>query len=284
MSVFDNIKTHALPWFACFVLGACSKHTETPQMQISGRITANAPMTLPQGAQLQLRLTDVSSVQGTAEDIATAITEVDALPHDYALPFDGARIDSTHRYMMDARIVIDGQPRYGIDTPHPVLTEGHDRHCDITLMTLGTATSAAATAGTEPETTFRGELRAGSDVTLYSAGMHDGHIIRIKEDHANGRQLLQADYTLNGAYLVHYRDSTGMDIAFDERGKPTNVLRNGHNIAIKDAMTSINAARNRVALLRSHALATMETRQHRDETEDPAKLAAMQSRLDKPQR
>lgn len=284
LSAFDNSTLRKLLLAAALMplvlLSACAK--KAPQAEITGQLQTDAAITLPSGAQLQLRLTDVTGTDGAAQEIATRITSIKQLPQAYALPFDPARIDRAHRYTVDARILVDGSPRYGTDTPYPVLTEGHDRHSDIHLIVLGEARTASAPMDVAQEEIFRGELRTPEEVTLYSAGLREHSIVWIKEEHATGKRVEQANYDLKGAYLMHYRNSAGVDIEFDEHGKPLKVQRNQQVMTGPDAANLISAARNRAALLRSHALSSLETRRHREETEDPKKLAAMQTTLSKP--
>lgn len=256
-------------------VGGCSRsERDLSTSHITGNLTYGEPVTLASGSVLELRLTDVSVSDGPALEIAKAtVTDVRALPYQYSLGYDASKIDPQHRYTIDARILSNGTPRYSTDTAYEVLTQGRGAQRDLTVVASGTNSLPASsiTTGTGPaavqEQIFQNELRTGAVISLYRAGLHDGHISWLEEDRSNGTpQPLHARYEFKGALVMHYADSTALEVKFDERGRPTGISKNQQPLKLDTQTETINAIRNRATLLRSHALAASEARAHRQAT------------------
>ena len=247
------------------ILSACS--TRKPATAIIGTVAYSAPLEFSGSAQLQLLLTDVSA-EGGAPEVATVTTNVKQLPFQYSLPYEPSNIQQTHRYTISARIYVDKSVKYATDTAIEVLTQGRGSHADFVVIATGTnetGTTAALTAGE----IFQGEIRNDKDISLYRAGLADGHINWLEEDRSNGSPTPAHNrYEFKGALLVHYIDSTPMEILFDETGKPKSITRNGKILVLTQEMAAVNAARNRASLLRSHALARRESQLHRKATKN----------------
>jgi putative lipoprotein len=269
LSVSANMLVRGVMAVVVLAVSACSKQSDDSQTAITGVLSADAPIAFEQGAQVQLRLTDVTGTDGAAVEVATVTIErIDGLPYAYRLPFDAQRIAATHRYTIDARVLIDGQLRYATDTPFAVLTQGNGRARDVVLAPAGANGSAAiATASPEPVASFQGTLHTGQETSNYSADWQNDSLTSIDEQRTLGKRVVRARYEYKGGYLLRYRDSTSVEMIFNDHGKPQAVTRAGRSVTVADAMDDINAARNRAAVLRSHALAGRETKQHRDETE-----------------
>jgi putative lipoprotein len=256
-------------------LSGCSRsHQQATTSHITGTLTYGEPVTLANGSVLELRLTDVSVSDGPALEIATTtVDDIRALPYQYSLGYDASKIDPQHRYTIDARILSNGVPRYSTDTAYEVLTQGRGAQRDITVVANGGNSAIAATiaAGTgaaaAQEQIFQNEVRAGADISLYRAGLLDGHIVWLEEDRSNGTpQPLHARYEFKGALVMHYADSTSLEVKFDERGRPVSVNKNQQPLKLDTQTEAISTIRNRAALLRSHALAASEARAHREAT------------------
>jgi len=252
------------------LLGACSKQTAPSNTAgITGTLSYREPVNFESDTQLQLQLTDVSA-QGPAVEVASvAINNLRALPYQYTLAYDPKRIDSTHRYTISARIYSGTQLKFATDTALAVLTQGNSAQADIPVIAAGTNESsvvanAAASSSTGDAEIFQGDLRSGNEVALYRAGFTANHIAWLEEDRTNGTpQPLHARYEFKGALLLHYSDNTGFEFACNENGRPISVSRNKQVLAVTQETSAINAARNRAALLRSHALASREIKAHR---------------------
>jgi len=254
-----------------FCLSGCSRSgNHAGDSHITGNLSYGEPVTLAAGSHLELRLTDVSS-DGPALEIAKTVAAIHALPYAYSLDYDAAKIDPQHRYTIDARIISNGVPRFSTDTAYEVLTQGHGAQRDITVIANGSNAATTAPATAAPLTTaaaqpemFQNELRSGAQVSLYKAALRDGHIDWLEEDRSNGTPApLHARYEFKGALVTHYSDSEALEVSFDEHGRPTSISKQRVSLPLATQMETINAIRNRAALLRSHALATSEARAHR---------------------
>jgi putative lipoprotein len=252
------------------LLGACSKQSApSTTADITGTLNYREPFNFETDAQLQLQLTDVSAEGPAVEAASVTINNLRALPYQYTLAYDPKRIDSTHRYTISARIYSGKQLKFATDTALAVLTQGNSTHADIPVIAAGTNESgavanAAASSSTGDSDIFQGDLRSGNEVALYRAEFIDNHIAWLEEDRTNGTpQPLHARYEFKGALLLHYSDSTGFEFACNENGRPISVSRNKQVLVVTQETTAINAARNRAALLRSHALTSREIKAHR---------------------
>lgn len=249
-------------------LSGCSR--QEPATAITGTLSYRTPVKFDTGATLELRLTDVSVSDGPAVEVAKLTdSKLTALPYQYSLPYDATKIDAQHRYTMDARIVVEGKLRFSTDTAYSVLTEGAGQQRNITLIAIGEDNPASArdTSNSPTSAVFQGELRSGADVSIYKVGMDDGHIIWLEEDRSNNTpQPLHARYEFKGALILRYVDTSPLEINFDERGRPTGVVKNQQALKLSDATATIDQVRSRAELLRSHALAGIEAKTHREQT------------------
>jgi putative lipoprotein len=263
----NNSTKAVIAWFFLACLSGCSRsNPDAATSHITGNLSYGEPVTLEAGSVVELRLTDVSVSDGPAVEVAKlSVPDVRALPYPYSLGYDASKINPQHRYTIDARVLTNGTPRFATDSSYEVLTQGHGTQRDITVVANGSnATSVAPTTNATTTDVFQNELRTGSDVSLYKAGLQDGHISWLEEDRSNGTPTpLHARYEFKGALVMHYADSSSLEIKFDERGRPTSISKNQQTLALNTQTAAIDAVRNRAALLRSHALAASEARVHR---------------------
>lgn len=251
------------------VLAGCSREPATANKQITGIVQYQTPIELEPGAILTLRLTDVSGEDGAVEIAKTTVINLKSLPYQYTLPYEAGKIDAQHRYTVEARISINDTLRFSTDTAYPVLTQGNGATRNITVIAIGENLPSLASNTSDPSGTsvFQGELRRDREISLYKAGMQAGHIIWLEEDRSNDTpQALHARYDFKGALILRYVDSSPMEISFDERGRPTGIIRNGKILQLSEQIDAISAVRNRAELLRSHALAASEAQVHRKAT------------------
>jgi putative lipoprotein len=251
------------------LLVGCTREPTTTIKQITGIVQYQTPINFESGATLELRLTDVSADDEAVEIAKSTVTNLKSLPYQYALPYDASKIDAERRYTVDARIAIDNTLRFATDSAYAVLTQGNGATPNITVIVIGeNAPPLASNPNTQPGVNlFHGELRRDREITLYTVGMQDDHIVWLEEDRSNGTpQTLHARYEFKGALIVHYADTSPMEVTFDERGRPTGIVRNGKQLSPVEQTEVLDAVRNRAALLRSHALSTREPQAHRQAT------------------
>lgn len=262
---------------AIVLLGACSRGSDNKGgdeklPSITGTISFSSPVTFDEATRLEMQVTDVSISDGQALTVASmAIDNLHQLPYQYSLSYSPEKIDSTHRYTIEARIYAGQTLRFATDTAYAVLTQGSAAQRNLSVVAAGSNTSSAPPAingaVTDNQDQFAGELRTRNEVSLYRAGLKEGHIHWLDEERSNNSpEPLQAHYEFKGALLLNYRESS-VEIKFDERGRPQSMRRGQKSVSLKDETTFINVVRNRAELLRSHALATRESLSHRQATE-----------------
>lgn len=255
-------------------LTGCQRHDSTSQNTnqpaISGTLQTQQPVTLQAPARLELQLTDVSSSEGQSVVVAkTTLNDIQRLPVAYSLPYDADRINEKHRYMVEARLYANNVLRYATDTPHAALTQGNGNQVDVVVVAVGEASKATISTPMQAGNFVQGELRTADGATLYRAAMQGSSISWLDEERSNKTpQPLQARYEFKGALLQRYQDGSGIEIVFDERGRPERLSRNGKPAELKQEADLISAVRNRAELLRAHALARHETQAHREATEN----------------
>lgn len=76
---------------------------------VTGTIITRDSLTIPDGAILTVRLSDVSRADAAAMVIAEQDIRPVALPAAFSLAYDPATIDAQHTYVVQARIERDGK-------------------------------------------------------------------------------------------------------------------------------------------------------------------------------
>jgi putative lipoprotein len=117
------------------VLAACQTGgSEYPQSgdvgsgpgELRGTVRARSGVVLMPGTVVNVRLVDVSRSDGRSETIAEQnISNPRSVPVEFSLRYDPTRIDPRNRYEVQARVEVDGRPRWINTTARPVLTSGN---------------------------------------------------------------------------------------------------------------------------------------------------------------
>ena len=120
--------------------------------QVKGTATYRERIALPPDAVFEATLEDVSKADAAAEVIGQARIERPGNPPiRFEITYDPARIISSHRYAVRARILVDGKLFFTTDRSYPVLTGGQGN--EVTLL-LRRAGSSGAAGGAGPVLTF----------------------------------------------------------------------------------------------------------------------------------
>lgn len=122
------------------LLAGCAALPGT-QSKITGSATLRERMALPADAVFEATLEDVSKAGAKAEVIGSARMERPGSPPiTFRIPYDPARIDASHRYIVRARILVEGRVLYTSDQAYRVLTGGKGAEVAMTLRRVGSAT------------------------------------------------------------------------------------------------------------------------------------------------
>jgi putative lipoprotein len=112
---------------------------------IEGTATYRERVALPPDAEFEAVLQDVSRADAPAMEIArTTVPNAPMPPIRFAIPYDAAGIEASHRYAVRAVIRVGDQLWFTSDTLHPVLTQGAGRSVDILLKRVSAPPAADA--------------------------------------------------------------------------------------------------------------------------------------------
>lgn len=103
--------------------------------KVTGTVSYQERMSLPPGAEVTVKLVDVSWADAPAPVLAeqTLIVAQNQVPIPFELLFDPTEIDTRFTYAVQARIEIDGELMFISDIQYPVLTQGHPTKVDLVL-------------------------------------------------------------------------------------------------------------------------------------------------------
>ncbi len=121
-----------LRYVAVVALVGVSTGAATAQ-SIQGTATYREPMTLPSTAVLEATLEDAARADVPATTIATTrVTAPGNPPIPFTIAYEPTRIVFTHRYVVRAKILVDGKLLFTSDSDAPVITQ--DNPTAVSLM------------------------------------------------------------------------------------------------------------------------------------------------------
>lgn len=114
-------------------LAACEE--KAPQTQtLTGTVGYRERIALPLGAEVEVKLVDVSLADAPSTTIAeTRFKPETQVPIAFALTYDPSRIDDAHSYALQARITDQGQLMF-ITTMHYPVLQGGQNMADLMLQ------------------------------------------------------------------------------------------------------------------------------------------------------
>lgn len=102
--------------------------------QITGTATFSERMALPPKAVFEAALEDVSKADSRGQVLLEIRIENPGNPPiPFQIPYDPSRIDASHRYAVQAQILVDGKLVFKTDQRYPVLTAGHGSQVSLLL-------------------------------------------------------------------------------------------------------------------------------------------------------
>lgn len=100
---------------------------------VSGTAGYRERIALPPGAQLEVRLMDVSRMDVAATMLSARRFAMTGVPQAFSLVYDPALIDDRKSYVLQAEIHHDGKVRFRTTQAYPVLTRGGGDSADLIL-------------------------------------------------------------------------------------------------------------------------------------------------------
>lgn len=102
--------------------------------QIRGTATYSERMALPPKAVFEATLEDVSKADSRGQVLLQVRIENPGNPPiPFQIPYDPSHIDASHRYAVQAQILVDGKVFFTTDQHYPVLTAGHGSQVSLLL-------------------------------------------------------------------------------------------------------------------------------------------------------
>jgi putative lipoprotein len=131
--------------FALLALAACTSDDEST---VSGNIVSKESVTLPDGANIQVQIQDVSVADAPAKVIGEQNIDGggESLPIPYEVSYDPSDIDDRFTYSMSVRIEdADGNLIYISDTNTPVITNGNPtENVNINVVPVAPSSSSGS--------------------------------------------------------------------------------------------------------------------------------------------
>jgi uncharacterized lipoprotein YbaY/heat shock protein HslJ len=211
----------ALALFPWMLLGSVPALAETTL--ITGTATYRERIALPPQAVFEASVEDVSRADAPSIRIAEVHVDAPRVPVRFEIPVDADRIEPRHRYVVRARILVDGKPMFTSDTAHPVLDAAGTRHVDILLRRV--ATPPAAASNSAPRR-LSGLYRYQADAALFT-DCKNGRSIAVADagDHAALQRAYLAAQPAPGANMLVTVDAhLRREASVDAGGRPQRVL------------------------------------------------------------
>jgi len=102
--------------------------------QVTGTATYRERMALPSDAVFEATLEDVSKADAPADVIGqTRLERPGNPPFQFEITYDPSRINASRRYVVRARILVQGKLFFTTDQSYPVLTAGHGNEVALLL-------------------------------------------------------------------------------------------------------------------------------------------------------
>lgn len=180
-------------------------------LAVTGSATYRERMALPPQAVFEATVQDTARADAAARVVATVRIESPQVPVQFTIPVDPARIAVRGRYVVRARITVDGRLLFTSDTVYPVFDERGTRHVDMLLRRVPAAPprSTARLEGTYWKLmTLRGE-----PVIVASRQREPHFILQLPQRRlagSGGCNRLAGGYTLEGERLSFSRAASTM--------------------------------------------------------------------------
>jgi putative lipoprotein len=145
----NRIHRREATWILLAAAIATSGCAHAATAEVTGTVVYRQRVALPPDAVVHVRLEDASRADAPATVIAQADVDRDGrqVPIPFRLPYDPARIDASHRYVLRATIRAGERLLFTSTTAHDVVTRGAPSHVEVVV------TPAAAPAPqSAPET------------------------------------------------------------------------------------------------------------------------------------
>jgi putative lipoprotein len=218
--------------FEPVVAGQTPVAGQTGGTVVKGTATFRERMALPPKAVFEAQLEDVSRMDAPAEVVArTEIKSLGNPPFSFEIPYDPARIQSSHSYSVRARILVGGKVVFTTDTSYPVLTRGKSDTVSLLLRRAASSPpkpTQASSGGRPLEKTYWKATLVGSTTVTGKDSQSEPHLVLgpgRRFAGSDGCNRLTGSYELKGETITFSKiggtmmacpDTAGTERAFKQ--------------------------------------------------------------------
>jgi putative lipoprotein len=201
--------------FGMIAMAWLAGHAAFAASAITGSASYRERIALPPAAVFEATLEDISRADAPATVLGrTRIESPGNPPIRFSIDFDPAAIDARHRYVVRARITLDGKLMFTTDTVKPVLGPDQVTQVDLLLVRVGAARPAAPAASAVPpqaspaslENTYWKLVSLRGAAVQLADKQREPHLILQPADRrvvgSGGCNRLMGSYTLDGERLA----------------------------------------------------------------------------------
>lgn len=174
---------------------------------ITGTVSYGAQTPPPIGAELDLALEDVSRAGVPADVISVAsIVSSASPPRSFDVTYDPSVIIANHRYVLRARVIVDGAVLFVSDKSYPVLGAANITQVEILMRRATPAENTAPDEPTQLENTLWKLVTLGDEKVAAPEGLRFAHFAMqskgLRVHGFAGCNEMMGSYTLNGTRLT----------------------------------------------------------------------------------
>ena len=126
------------------MLAACQISKDEPTASVRGEATYLERIAVPPGAQLEVRLLDVSRADAPSETIGrVTLSDIGQPPYPFEISYRPEQIIESHTYVVQARLTHEGRLLFITDQAYPVITRGHPNEVRLMLKRVGSPPTAS---------------------------------------------------------------------------------------------------------------------------------------------
>ncbi|WP_417805352.1 YbaY family lipoprotein [Thalassospira lucentensis] len=143
-SLWGSVRTICAIGMVMLMAGCAILQSNTTK--VTGTVTYRERIALaPDSNDLVLRILDVSRADAPATVIASLTTQVASPPMSFTLPYDPAKIEANHTYVIEASIINQNGDRvFRSDQAYPVITKNAPSNVDILVKPVARPMSDGA--------------------------------------------------------------------------------------------------------------------------------------------
>ncbi len=200
-----ELKPSSTPRYEAVTMPARPGELPEGHALITGTVSYGAQAPPPIGAELDLSLEDVSRTPADVIAVASVVSST-APPSRFDVTYDSSVLIANHRYVIRARIIVDGTVLFVSDKAYPVLGTANVTRVDILMRRANPEESTTPDQSTQLENTLWKLTTLGDEKVAAPEGVRAAHFVMQSESlrvHGySGCNSMIGSYTLKGTHLT----------------------------------------------------------------------------------